>query len=128
MRLLLDTHAYLWFVSGNSVLPARIAKLITEPEHTRLVSLASLWEISIKAGLGKLKLPFGLDELCDGQITKNGFAPLAIGIEHIKRVVSLPHHHGDPFDRLLVAQCAAENLALVSRDPVFDAYGIKRVW
>ena len=128
MRLLLDTHAYLWFVGGNSTLPVRTATLIADAEHTRLVSLASLWEISIKAGLGKLKLPFGLDELCDDQIVINGFSPLAIGLEHIKRVVSLPRHHGDPFDRLLVAQCEAENLALVSRNPVFDAYGIKRVW
>ncbi len=128
MRLLLDTHAYLWFVGGNSTLPSRTAKILAEAEHTRFVSFASLWEISIKAGLGKLELPFGLDELCDDQLAINGFSTLAIGLEHIKRVVSLPHHHGDPFDRLLVAQCQTENLALVSRDPMFDRYGIKRVW
>lgn len=128
MRLLLDTHAFLWFVSGNSALPGRTVKIVGDAKHTTFVSFASLWEISIKAGLGKLTLPFGLDELCADQLALNGFLPLAIGLDHIQAVSRLPHHHGDPFDRLLVAQCEIERLSLVSRDPAFDAYGIKRVW
>ncbi len=128
MRLLLDTHAYLWFVGGNSALPSRTVKIIADLENERFVSFASLWEISIKAGLGKLTLPFGLDELCEDQLTINGFLPLPIGLDHIRGVNRLPHHHGDPFDRLLIAQCEAERLTIVSRDPAFDAYGIKRRW
>lgn len=128
MNLLLDTHAYLWFVGGRSSLSRAARALIEDTSHQQFVSIASLWEIAIKTSLGKLELPCGLDELFDDQLTRNGFTRLAIEPWHLKQVAILAPHHGDPFDRLLVAQCQTEDYVLISRDSGFDAYGITRRW
>ena len=93
-----------------------------------LVSLASLWEISIKFGLGKLRLPRSPEKYLPEQIAMNGFTELAIDFRHVVAVSVLPDHHRDPFDRLLVSHAKAEDLAIVSRNPVFERYGLKRVW
>lgn len=128
MRLLLDTHAVLWFATGNSALSATVRTRASDPANDVFVSYASLWELAIKTSLGKLKLDRELPRWLERYVTGNGFSRLAIELNHITGVAHLPHHHGDPFDRLLAVQCEAERLTLVSRDPVFDAYGIKRVW
>jgi PIN domain nuclease of toxin-antitoxin system len=128
MRLLLDTHALIWFCDGNPALRKSARELLVDPEHEKFVSTASIWEMAIKVSTGKLNFPSDFAPHFKSQMAQNGFELLPISYEHAAAVSRLPCHHGDPFDRLLVAQCQGERLALVSRDPAFDAYGIKRVW
>lgn len=128
MRLLLDTHTALWFATGAAALSATARAHTQDPANELLVSHATVWELAIKTSLGKLKLDRELSRWLERYITGNGFAYLPITLAHTLAVAHLPHYHGDPFDRLLVAQCETERLTLVSRDPAFDAYGITRVW
>jgi PIN domain nuclease of toxin-antitoxin system len=92
------------------------------------VSIATAWEIAIKVSLGSLRIEGALDRFLPEQIAANGFQPLPIGLRHAARVATLPFHHRDPFDRLLVAQALEEKLAVVTADPVFVKYGVRRVW
>ena len=128
MRLLLDTHALLWFATGNRAFSPAARVQTSDPANEVLVSHASAWELAIKTSLGKLRLDRDLSLWLKRYVAGNGFDDLPISLDHVVGVARLPHHHGDPFDRLLVAQCQTERLALVSRDPVFDAYAIRRVW
>jgi PIN domain nuclease of toxin-antitoxin system len=128
MNLLLDTHAFLWFIDGNVKLSQRARELIEDPQNVKLVSIASLWEIGLKMSLGRLELAQPFEELLPRQMEVNGFGVLPLRISHIARIIALPFHHRDPFDRMLVAQCAAEDLALVSLDSAFDQYSIRRLW
>ena len=128
MRLLLDTHAFLWWVAGSSELSRRARSAIADGKNECLVSLASAWEIAIKVSLGKLRIEAQLDRFLPEQLASNGFQPLAIDLRHVSRVARLPFHHRDPFDRLLAAQALEERVALVSGDPVFSRYSVKRVW
>ena len=128
MKILADTHTFLWFVTDAPQLSAQ-AKMILEAQDTeRFFSMASVWEIAIKTSLGKLTLRKPLEEFLPEQLAANRFTLLNIAAEHAFRVARLPLHHRDPFDRMLVAQCLAENLPLVSSDAALDAYGIKRLW
>lgn len=128
MKLLLDTHAVLWFAAGNAALSVAARTHATDPQNEICVSHATVWELAIKTSLGKLKLDRELPRWLERYVVNNGFTYLPISLVHTLGVGLLPHHHGDPFDRLLVAQCEIERLAIVSRDPAFDAYGIRRVW
>lgn len=128
MNLLLDTHTFLWFCEGTSSLGVEARRLIEDPGSRRLVSVASLWEITIKAGLGRLKLNLTVPDLVRRQVIGNGFELLQILPEHLQAVLGLPFHHRDPFDRLLVAQATTESAVLLSRDDHLDAYGIDRRW
>lgn len=127
MRLLLDTHTVLWWVNADAALSTRARTAITQATEV-LVSAASAWEMAIKASLGRL--PAALDLLSDfeGALAKDGFRALSITAQHGLRAGFLPGPHKDPFDRMLIAQAQAENLAVVSNDPVFDGYGVRRVW
>ena len=128
MKILADTHTFLWFVTDAPQLSAK-AKMILEAQDTdRFFSIASVWEIAIKTSLGKLTLRKPLEEFLPEQLAANRFTLLNIAAEHAFRIVRLPSHHRDPFDRMLVAQCLAENLPLVSSDDALDAYGIKQLW
>jgi PIN domain nuclease of toxin-antitoxin system len=126
LPLLLDTHAFLWWCEDSPELSKKARKAITG--HDCFVSLASFWEIAIKISLNKLRLPGIADRYLADQMSLNGFEQLQITFRQIMRCASLEHHHGDPFDRLLVAQAQEESLPIVSRDPAFDAYGIRRIW
>lgn len=128
MNLLLDTHAFLWFISGDERLSEASRQVMEADANIKLVSTASLWEIGIKTSLGKLKLKRPFDELIPRQMEVNGFDLLQMEIGHISNIISLPFHHRDPFDRMLAAQCLADDMAIISRDTVFDAYGIERIW
>ena len=103
-------------------------EILEAPDTERFFSLASVWELAIKTGLGKLTLRKPLEEFLPEQLAANRFTLLNIAAEHAFRVGRLPLHHRDPFDRMLVAQCQAENLPLVSSDAALDAYGLKRLW
>lgn len=120
MRLLLDTHALLWWLADDEALREDARSAIAEGQNAVFVSAASAWEISIKRSLGKLEAPSDLEE----QVESNGFDPLPIDLAHATVAGSLPRHHDDPFDRVLVAQAQAEGLTLVTRDPRFALYGI----
>jgi PIN domain nuclease of toxin-antitoxin system len=128
MRLLLDTHALLWFVWGHANLSATARSLISDPKNTLLLSAASLWEIAIKVSIGKLTLAGPYDVFMNQAILTTGLGILPIEVRHGAVLVGLPLHHRDPFDRLLVAQAAVEKIPLLSADPVFDAYPITRIW
>ena len=128
MNLLLDTHAFLWFVANDPRLSSQAQSLIQVPDNRRLLSMASLWEMAIKVSLGKLTLaqPFG--QFIPRQLQLNQIELLAIELPHLAAVAAMPFHHRDPFDRLMAAQCQVEGLPIVSADPAFDAYSIRRVW
>lgn len=128
MRVLLDTHVFLWWVEGERTLPARARAVIANRGNDCLLSVASAWEMAIKAGLGKLKLSLPVTRFVVENVAANGFCMLEIGVSHVGRVETLAAHHGDPFDRLLVAQALEEKLPIVSADPIFGKYGVKRIW
>lgn len=123
MRLLLDTHALLWWLANDPRLSEESADAIADPASDVLVSAASAWEIAIKQSMGKLEAPSDLDR----QMELNSFEELPITIGHAYAAGTLPRHHDDPFDRMLVAQAIAEGLTLVSADPRVDAYGVRRL-
>lgn len=128
MRLLLDTHVFLWWVQDARELSRKARDAIADADNECLLSLVSCWEMAIKVSLGKLELPGAIERFIPEQLTINGFRQLEIGFRHIARVATLALHHRDPFDRLLVAQATEERLTLVSADPVFRKYGVKHLW
>ena len=127
MRLLLDTHALLWWVADDPRLPSRADALLTDDAAEVFVSAVSAWEIAIKARSGKLEAG-PLAQGFAAEIARQGFLPLPISLEHAERAGQLPAVHRDPFDRMLVAQAQAENLHLLSNERIFDRYGVVRVW
>ncbi len=128
MKLLLDTHALLWFIGNDPQLSACARQGIENPEHDKFVSAASLWEIAIKLSLGKVKLPQPFGEVFPQQLEINGFDLLPISCAQLNQVVALPFHHRDPFDRLLIAQAMADDMTVVTRDPEFSKYASKVLW
>jgi PIN domain nuclease of toxin-antitoxin system len=128
MRLLLDTHTLLWWLSENISLPASARKLIANKNTDVLVSAASAWEIATKVRLGKLPIAVDLAHDFTAYLERERFETLAVSPEHGIRAGLLPGPHKDPFDRMLIAQALADNLAIVSNDVVFDGHGVKRVW
>jgi PIN domain nuclease of toxin-antitoxin system len=126
--LLLDTHTMLWFFWDDSRLSRCAKTLIEDADNRKLVSIASCWEIAIKAGLGKLVLGEPAHPFLSREIARNNFELLPISLDHATMVEGLASHHRDPFDRLLVAQAVSEGLELVSADAVFDQYGVSRRW
>jgi len=128
VRLLLDTHALLWWLADHSSLSSAARRSIRTPANTPLVSAASAWEIGTKVRLGKLAGAESLVADFPGMLAAEHFEELPISIEHSIRASMLPGPHKDPFDRMLAAQCQAENLPIVSADPVFEQFGIRRIW
>lgn len=128
MRLLLDTHALLWFVLGDTQLSKTALALILDPANEKLVSPASYWEIAIKLSIGKYALHEPYEDFMRRGIAGNGFGILPVEPGHTAALIALPFHHRDPFDRLLIAQAMVEKLSVVSADAIFDAYPITRLW
>lgn len=128
MRALLDTHAFLWWISGDDRLSDRASQTIADGRNEIFVSAASIWEIAIKARLGRLSIPGDPGQFIGGQVVENAFRGLPIVAGHALRIWELPDHHRDPFDRMLVAQAQVEGLALISRDPEVARYDIEVVW
>lgn len=128
MRLLLDTHALIWFLDDDPALSATAKAAIEDPANQKLVSMATCWEMSIKAGLKKLTLAEPVAVFLAREVPGNGFDFLDITFAHATAVETLPPHHKDPFDRMLVVQAQAENMPVVSIDAAFDPYGVTRIW
>lgn len=128
MRVLLDTHALLWWLAGDRQLSVKARRVIADQQHEVYVSAASAWEVATKHRLGKLPMagPLAIDFALE--IRRLGFTPLPITLEHAQVAGALPNHHRDPFDRVLVAQAREERFALVSNEVVFDDYGVPRIW
>jgi len=129
VRLLLDTHTFLWFIGGDANLTAHARQLIENTGNEKLVSIASLWEMSIKASIGRMRLNTTFPNMVRDHVRGNAMDLLPIRPEHLEFVRSLPFHHKDPFDRLIIAQSQSESLPILSRDHMFDDYeGIQRIW
>lgn len=128
MELLLDTHAFLWWVDDAAQLSTAARRSIASPRNTCWLSLVSCWEMAIKVSLRKLRLGGAVDRFVPEQLAANGFRILEIDFTDVARVATLPFHHRDPFDRLLAVQAGRRGLAIVSRDRAFEKYGIERVW
>lgn len=128
MRLIVDTHAFLWWIADDPALSRTARAAIAEPSNECLLSVASAWEIAIDVSLGKLELPGAVERFLPEQIALNGFGVLPVELAHATRVSVLPFHHRDPFDRLLVAQALESRATIVSADPVFRRYGVARIW
>jgi PIN domain nuclease of toxin-antitoxin system len=127
VKILLDTHTFLWFVN-DSVQLSLDAKALLESEVDLYLSIASLWEIAIKVRTGKMTLPKPFDEYLPQQIQLNEIEVLPIDLRHLNVITTLPLHHRDPFDRLLIAKAMVEQATIVSADVAFDQYGIHRSW
>jgi PIN domain nuclease of toxin-antitoxin system len=128
MKLLLDTHTFLWFIMGSPNLSDKARTLIEEPSNESLLSVASLWEMAIKVSLGKLTLSAPFGDLIPEQLSLNGIGLLNLSTAHAALLATLPFHHRDPFDRLLIAQAITEQMPVVGIDAAFDTYGITRLW
>jgi len=127
MKILLDTHAFLWFLGGNSELSNQAKIIIESPEYEKYISIASFWEIAIKVSLGKLILDVPFAEL-KIELMKNGFQILPITFQDTLRLTALPFYHSDPFDRIIISQAKENNLTLVSRDETFRQYDVNLLW
>jgi PIN domain nuclease of toxin-antitoxin system len=128
MRLLLDTHVFLWWVANDRRLSRRARDVIADGDNEVFLSAASGWEIAIKSGLGKLALPEDLETFLEDQLDRNGINVLPVLMKHAARVRRLPNHHADPFDRLLVAQGQIEGLSLLTADRYIKQYDVPTVW
>lgn len=128
LRLLLDTHALLWWFSDDAALPRSSRKAIADPESDIFVSAVSAWEISTKFRLGRLASASELVRDFEGYLTRSGFNQLSISCEEGVRAGLLPGPLRDPFDRMLIAQAQAEGMSIVSNEAIFEHYGLNRVW
>ena len=127
MKLLLDTHAFLWFNAGDSRLSRKARGAMESDDAELLLSAASVWEMAIKASLGRLTLPMPVAEYVAGKM-EDGFRMLPVEWDHAAAVQAMPFHHHDPFDRLLIAQAAAEKLPIITGDRIFRTYGADVIW
>lgn len=124
MDILLDTHILLWFITGDKKLTPKQLKQITTIENKCFVSIASIWEVAIKLSLNKLDIKGGFSSIEDF-FKNNDFQILPIEFSHIHKLMKLPHHHRDPFDRIIISQAITEKLTLISNDKFFEQYKVK---
>lgn len=128
MRLLLDSHAVIWYVDQDHLLSPDAHRAISEPSNDLLLSAATVWEIAIKVGRSKLSLSMPYDQWMNRAIADLGLTLLPITVDYANQQAGLPDIHRDPFDRLIAAQAKSENIQVISADAIFDRYGVIRVW
>ncbi len=128
MRLLLDTHTFLWFIEGSLNLSDVARNLIEDQANQRFLSVASLWEMSIKVSIGKLELGMTFTELVEREVYGNAIELLEIQPEHLDELAKLHFHHKDPFDRLMIAQSLAEGIPILTKDGAFRSYPVTLLW
>jgi PIN domain nuclease of toxin-antitoxin system len=128
MKLLLDTHTFIWWVDEPEKLPKLVITSLENPDNSLILSVVSVWEMQIKHQLGKLKLDIPLKTLIENQLATNNLQILTVELAHIWALGSLPLHHRDPFDRLLIAQTMVEDAFLVSKDEALSDYPVKLLW
>jgi PIN domain nuclease of toxin-antitoxin system len=127
VKLLLDTHVFIWWDSKPDQLSSSAMDLLMNSDNLKMLSVASIWEMQIKLSLGKLKFNFSLDEIIKSQVEKNNFQLLPILPNHVLSLQELPLYHKDPFDRILIAQANCENAILISRDSIFHKYSVNLI-
>jgi PIN domain nuclease of toxin-antitoxin system len=128
VRVLLNTHALLWFLEDSPHLSNAAKQLLEDAVTDAYISVASLWEIAIKIGLHKLQIGEPFDQLFPAQLQRNNIELLGVTVKHLTRLTTLPLRHRDPFDRMLIAQALEEQLVIVGADVAFDVYAVERVW
>jgi len=128
MKVLLDTHTFLWWIANDPQLSSRARQIMAEPDTEPFLSAASGWEMAIKSRLGKLKLPADLPGFVADQLRINAIQVLPIHLAHALHVYTLPDHHRDPFDRILVAQSQLEKLPILTSDPLITQYAVTTIW
>ena len=128
MKYLLDTHTLLWFLKGDKKLSDKARQLIDSPRNSKFLSIVSLWEIAVKVSLGKLVLDKSFERLFPEQLYFSRIEILDITVDSLIKLTTLPFHHRDPFDRLIIAQALVEGIPIIGADAAFDAYGISREW
>ena len=128
MRILLDTHAFLWWITGDQRLSQRSIECISDGSNELFFSVASGWEIAIKAGLGRIDIPDPLDRFVSEHLFRNHMDVLAIQLSHALHVITLPQFHRDPFDRMLISQAQIERLPILSSDKLLATYDVEVIW
>jgi PIN domain nuclease of toxin-antitoxin system len=128
LRILLDTHSFLWWESDDRRLSAEARRTLSDGGNEIFLSVSSAWEIAIKAGLGKLDIPEGPELFVSSEIEANNFTVLSIDLRHALGVYDLPDIHRDPFDRILVAQARVEDMPILTTDPEISRYPVETVW
>jgi PIN domain nuclease of toxin-antitoxin system len=128
MKILMDTHAFLWFIEGDNNLSDAARSLIENNQYQKRLSIASLWEMSIKASLNRLELKTTFPNLIQNYVCNNGFDILSINAEHLEQLKRLPYYHKDPFDRLIIAQSLTENIPIITKDELFKRYTENLLW
>ena len=128
MNVLLDTHAFLWWVIDDSQLSITAKAMIAEPTNTIYLSVVSAWEIIIKERTGKLSLPESPETYIPSRLNANRFVTLPVEMPHVLQIAALPDHHRDPFDRLLIAQSQVENIPLLTVDHLISQYSVNVIW
>ncbi len=128
MRAILDTHVFLWWIANDKRLSKASRQIIERAGNEILFSAASAWEIAVKCRLGKLDLPSNPETFVSNHLAKNDFTSLPITISHALRVYSLEGSHKDPFDLMLVAQSAVEQIPIITADPQFDQFAVEVIW
>lgn len=128
MRLLLDTHAFLWWITDSDELSPRAREVMADGRNELFLSAASGWEISIKTGLGRIQLPKAPDSFLLHHLSVNGITPLSISMQHALHVLNLPDMHRDPFDRIIVAQAILEKMTILTRDAHIRQYVVPTLW
>lgn len=128
MRLLLDTHTFIWFIQDDPALSEAALRMIEDADYQILLSIVSVWELGIKVSLRKINLPAPYDHFIDRQLLENDIQVLPLSIAEIGYLSTLPFHHRDPFDRALVAQSMVNSIPLISADQTLDRYGPTRLW
>jgi PIN domain nuclease of toxin-antitoxin system len=121
---LIDSHVFLWWSAADPALSSTAGDAIADPANEVLISIAALWELVIKASLGKLSLPADIESM----VASQGFSVLAVAFDHLRQIASLPLLHRDPFDRMMIAQALAERIPIITSDRAFGAYSVEIVW
>jgi len=126
--MIIDTHSFLWWAEDSPRLSRKARAVFADGNSRLLWSVASTWELAIKVGIGRLRLPEPVLEYVMSRMARHGIDSLALEHSHAARVATLPHHHGDPFDRVLIAQALVEGVPVLTADPRFKEYGVDVVW
>ncbi|MBW4647003.1 MAG: type II toxin-antitoxin system VapC family toxin [Goleter apudmare HA4340-LM2] len=128
MKLLLDTHTFIWFVTDSPQLSSSAKVLIEDELNEKFLSLVSIWEMAVKCSIGKLRFDLPFQSFIEQQLVQNNLDLMKIEVPHVSVVATLPLYHRDPFDRLLIAQAIAEQIPIVGVDQIFDSYDVERLW